>query len=484
MELDKLLYGIKCLEIFGVAPKNIDGIQFDSRKVRKNEIFVAVPGTQVDGHQYIDSTIKQGASVIICERIPEDLHEDVHYIKVSDSSYALGILASNFYDNPSQKLKLIGITGTNGKTSTVTMLFNLYRSLGYSVGLLSTVKNQIDNDEIAATHTTPDAIKINELMNEMVVAGCSYCFMEVSSHALAQNRTAGLTFAGGIFSNITHDHLDFHKTFAEYIKAKKIFFDNLPKEGFALINKDDKNGMVMVQNTKAKVKTYSIQTIADYRAKIIDNSFEGLHLEIDGNEIWVPLVGSFNAHNLLAVYGTAMELGSEKTEVLQSLSVIQTAEGRFDPIRSKEGIVGIIDYAHTPDALKNVLNTINDIRTGNEQLITVVGAGGNRDKTKRPEMAALASELSTRVILTSDNPRDEEPDDIIKDMEAGVSIEYKSRVISITNRREAIKTATALAQKGDIILLAGKGHEKYQEVKGIRHHFDDKEELSKLLNII
>lgn len=482
-ELNKILQGIQAIESFGKAPKTIAGIQFDSRKIGESDIFVAVPGTQVDGHKYIDSTIEKGASVIVCEDIPNQPQAGVYYLKVKSSSLALGVMASNFFDNPSKKLNLVGITGTNGKTSTVTILFNLYRSLGYSVGLLSTVKNKIDNEDISATHTTPDALKINELINEMVEVGCSYCFMEVSSHALVQNRTAGLDFAGGIFSNITHDHLDFHKTFAEYIKAKKIFFDNLSKDAFALINTDDKNGRVMVQNTKAKVKTYSLQTASDYKAKIIENSFEGLHLMMDENEIWVPLVGSFNAHNLLAAYGAAMELESDKTEVLRVLSTIETAEGRFEPMRSENGVVGIVDYAHTPDALKNVLNTINDIRTGNEQLITVVGAGGNRDKTKRPEMAALAAKLSTRLILTSDNPRNEDPETIIKDMEAGVSAEYKARVISITNRREAIKTATALAQKGDIILLAGKGHEKYQEVNGVRHHFDDKEVLNEFLNI-
>ncbi len=483
IELNNILKGVKIVESFGIAPKSISDIHFDSRKITKGNLFVAVLGTQVDGHQFIDSCIKNGASVIVCENIPKQLQANTHYIKVENSSHALGIMAANFYDNPSKKLKLVGITGTNGKTSTVTLLFNLYRSLGYSVGLLSTVENKIDNENIPATHTTPDAIKINELLNDMVEAGCGYCFMEISSHALVQNRISGLEFTGGIFSNITHDHLDFHKTFAEYIKAKKIFFDGLNKNAFALVNTDDKNGLVMVQNTKAKVKTYSLRNVSDYRAKIIENSFEGLHLIMDESEVWVPLVGSFNAHNLMAVYGAAMELGSDKEEVLKALSTIKTAEGRFEPMRSPDGKIAIVDYAHTPDAIKNVLNTINDIRTGNEQLITVVGAGGNRDKTKRPEMAALAAALSSRVILTSDNPRNEDPEAIINDMETGISTLLKNKVISITNRREAIKTACVLAQKGDIILVAGKGHEKYQEVNGVRHHFDDKEVLNEYLNI-
>jgi UDP-N-acetylmuramoyl-L-alanyl-D-glutamate--2,6-diaminopimelate ligase len=480
IELNKILKGLEIEETTGNPPAAISQIQFDSRKVEANDVFVAVKGTQVDGHKFIEACIQKGASVIVCEELPAKRGE-AYYIKVSDSSRALGIMASNFYDNPSKKLNLVGITGTNGKTSTVTMLFNLYRNLGYSTGLLSTVKNKIDDRDISATHTTPDAIQINKLMNEMVEAGCEYCFMEVSSHALVQNRVAGLKFKGAVFSNITHDHLDFHKTFKEYIRAKKLFFDNLDAEAFALINIDDKNGMVMVQNTAARIRTYSISTVSDYRAKIVENGFEGLHLILDGREIWVPLVGSFNAHNLLAVYGTAMELGSDKEEVLRILSSIETAEGRFEAIRSSGGKVAIVDYAHTPDALKNVLTTINDIRTGNEQLITVVGAGGNRDKTKRPEMAEIAAKMSNRVILTSDNPRDEEPEDIIADMEAGVPAELKSRVISIVNRREAIKTAVALAGKGDIIVVAGKGHEKYQEIKGVKHDFDDKQVINEFL---
>ena len=476
-----ILYKVDVVELIGDSDISINQIHFDSRKVKKGDLFVAVNGTQVDGHKFIEACIEAGAIVIVCEQLPENIESHITYIKVLDSGLALGQMASNFFDQPSSKLKLVGITGTNGKTSTVTMLFNLYRGLGYQVGMLSTVSNRIGDEEIKATHTTPDAIQLNALLQDMVEAGCDYCFMEVSSHAIVQHRTAGLDFAGGMFSNITHDHLDFHKTFKEYIKAKKAFFDGLSKESFALTNTDDKNGMTMLQNCAARKVTYGLNAMADYKARIIENGFNGLHLEINSKELYVPVVGKFNAYNILAVYGAAMELGADEMEVLQQLSMIQTAEGRFEYLKSDEGIFAIVDYAHTPDALKNVLATINDIRGGNEQLICVVGAGGDRDKTKRPEMAEIAAQMSSRVILTSDNPRTENPEDILNDMEVGISIDRKRITLRISDRKEAIRTAVALAQPGDIVLVAGKGHEKYQEINGVRHHFDDKEILNELL---
>ena len=479
--LTDILYKVNPIEIIGNSDITISQIQFDSRKVGANDVFVAVNGTQVDGHKFIDSCIKAGAKVIVCEQIPEQLIDGITYCKVSNSGLALGQMASNYFDQPSTKLKLVGITGTNGKTSTVTMLFNLFRSMGYQVGMLSTVSNRIGDQEIKATHTTPDAIQLNGLLQDMLDAGCDYCFMEVSSHAIVQDRTAGLDFDGGIFSNITHDHLDFHKTFNEYIKAKKGFFDHLKKEAFALTNIDDKNGMVMLQNCNAQKLSYGLNALADYKARIIENSFSGLHLEINNKELYVPVVGKFNAYNILAVYATAMQLGADEMEVLQELSKISTAEGRFEYLQSSDGIFAIVDYAHTPDALKNVLNTINDIRGGNEQLISVVGAGGDRDKTKRPEMAEIAADLSNRVILTSDNPRTENPEEILNDMEAGIPADRKRITLRISDRKEAIRTAVALAQAGDIVLVAGKGHEKYQEINGVRHHFDDKEILTELL---
>jgi len=479
--LADILYKVEAIEIVGDANISINAIHFDSRKIGKGDVFVAVKGTQVDGHKFINQCVDTGASAIVCEEIPEQRNTFTTYIKVENSSRALGQMASNYYEQPSSKLKLIGITGTNGKTSTVTMLFNLFSKLGYQVGMLSTVSNRIGNREIKATHTTPDAIQLNGLLNQMVESGCDFCFMEVSSHAIVQDRTAGLEFNGGIFSNITHDHLDFHKTFKEYIKAKKTFFDQLPKEAFALSNIDDKNGAVMLQNCKARKLTYGLNALADYKARIIENSFSGLHLELNNKELYVPVVGKFNAYNILAVYATAMELGADEMEILTALSTINTAEGRFEYIKSADGIIAIVDYAHTPDALKNVLNTINDIRGGNEQLITVVGAGGDRDKTKRPEMAEIAAELSSRVILTSDNPRTENPEEILNDMEAGIPVDRKRITLRISDRKEAIRTAVALAQAGDIVLVAGKGHEKYQEINGVRHHFDDKEILTELL---
>jgi len=480
-QINDILKGIEVLKIKEGKSLAFNQIHFDSRKVQADDMFVAVAGTQVDGHKYIDACIKQGASVIVCQQMPDELSIDCTYIHVKDSAKALGQLASNYYGNPSSQLKLIGITGTNGKTSTVTMLFNLFRSLGYHVGLLSTVDNRIDEKEIKATHTTPDAVQLNALLAEMVDAGCEYCFMEVSSHAIVQERISGLKFIGAIFSNITHDHLDFHKTFKEYIKAKKQFFDQLSADAFALVNADDKNAEIMLQNTKATKLTYAVSSMADYRARIIENAFSGLHLEINQKEVWVPLVGRFNAYNILSVYATAMELGADEMEVLQVLSQIKTAEGRFDFIQGNGGINAIVDYAHTPDALQNVLNTINDIRGGAGQLITVVGTGGDRDKSKRPEMARLAAEKSNRLILTSDNPRTEDPEMILDDMEVGITADRKRITLRISNRKEAIKTAVALAQGGDIILIAGKGHEKYQEVNGVRHHFDDKEIISELI---
>ncbi|MDL2314850.1 UDP-N-acetylmuramoyl-L-alanyl-D-glutamate--2,6-diaminopimelate ligase [Bacteroidales bacterium OttesenSCG-928-C19] len=476
--LNDILKGVEIQQIIGSADVMVESIAFDSRKVESNTLFIAQQGITVDGHQFIDMAIEKGASAIICQSLPENLKPNVTYIEVENSSSALGFIAGNYFDNPSHKLKLIGITGTNGKTTTVTLLHRLFSDLGFKVGMLSTIVNKIGNKEIPATHTTPDAIQLNQLLSEMVESGCEYVFMEVSSHAVAQQRIAGLKFFGGIFSNITHDHLDFHKTFDAYIKAKKAFFDNLDKDAFALVNKDDRNGMVMLQNTKAKKYTYSLQSMADFRCQIVDDSFQGLQLMIDGSEIWVKLVGRFNAYNLLSIYSVARLCGLEKIETLTELSKLNPAEGRFEYIQN-DNFTAIVDYAHTPDALKNVLQTINEIREGAGQLITVVGCGGDRDKTKRPEMAKIATELSDKVILTSDNPRTENPDAILDDMEKGIDPSGMRKVLRISNRAEAIKTACMLAQKSDIVLIAGKGHEKYQEINGVKHHFDDKEELVK-----
>jgi len=480
-KLIDLLNNSGIVQILGDIQLEIDNLSFDSRKIEANSLFIAIKGTQSDGHQYIAQTIEKGAIAVVCEDLPENPFPDTTYIKVENSSYALGEIASNFYGRPSEMLKLVGITGTNGKTTTVTLLFNLFRDLGYNTGLLSTISNRINETEIGSTHTTPDAIQLNALLKNMVEKGCSHCFMEVSSHSIIQNRIAGLKFSGAIFSNITHDHLDFHKTFAAYIKAKKQFFDHLAPEAFALTNVDDKNGKLMLQNTKAYKFTYSLQTIADFKCRIIENELNGLFLNIDGIEISTKLVGSFNAYNILAVYAAAILLKEDKIEVLRHLSNLNAAEGRFEYIQTKSKITAIVDYAHTPDALINVLKTIEAIRTKNEQLITVVGAGGNRDVSKRPLMAKIASEMSDRVILTSDNPRDENPEDILRQMEAGIDVLQKRKVLTIVNRKEAIKTACAMAKPGDIILVAGKGHEKYQEIKGIKHHFDDKEILTEFL---
>jgi UDP-N-acetylmuramoyl-L-alanyl-D-glutamate--2,6-diaminopimelate ligase len=475
--LSEILSGVPATELQGADDMKISTIVFDSRKVVPGSLFVAVRGTLVDGHDYIEQAVKDGAAAIICEDLPAHTIGEVAFIMVANSAVALGQIAANFYAHPSKKLKLIGVTGTNGKTTVATLLYQLFRDLGYKCGLLSTVENQINGQVIAATHTTPDQVELNSLLNDMVNQGCDYCFMEVSSHAIAQHRIEGLIFSGGIFTNLTHDHLDYHKTFDNYLKAKKTFFDTLPKSAFALTNIDDKNGNIMLQNSKAHKKTYALKSVADYKAKILENQFGGLLLQIDNEDVWFKMVGSFNAYNLLAVYGTAMLLDQDKTKVLTSLSKLKGAEGRFDYIISPNKVIGIVDYAHTPDAVQNVLSTIRDIRKGNEKVITIIGCGGDRDKTKRPVMAKVACQWSDKVILTSDNPRSEVPEQIIKDMEAGVGPSDQKKTISITDRREAIKTACHLAAPGDIILLAGKGHEKYQEIKGVRNHFDDKEEL-------
>jgi UDP-N-acetylmuramoyl-L-alanyl-D-glutamate--2,6-diaminopimelate ligase len=475
--LKDILYKAGIIEVIESTNVAITAITFDSRKVEKDSMFIAIRGTQSDGHNYIADTIAKGAIAILCEEFPDQINEKVTYIKVKDTSLAMGIIAANFYDNPSESIKLVGITGTNGKTTTATLLFTLFRKLGYKAGLLSTVKNQINNDVLSATHTTPDAIQLNALLRQMVDKGCTHCFMEVSSHAVVQNRIAGVKFTGAVFTNITHDHLDYHKTFDEYIRAKKKFFDLLPSDAFALVNRDDVNGEVMVQNTKALKRSYSLRAMADFKCKVVENQFSGLLLNIDNQEVWSKLIGSFNAYNLLCVYATAILLKEEKTNVLTTLSTLNAVEGRFQYVRNAAGVVGIVDYAHTPDALVNVLKTINDIRTGNEQVITIVGCGGDRDSAKRPLMAKIACDMSTRVILTSDNPRSEDPESIIRQMQQGVDAVNHKKTVSITDRFEAIKTACSLANPGDIILVAGKGHEKYQEIKGVKHPFDDMEVL-------
>ncbi len=483
-KLKDILYGVSLQQVIGSTDSAIHALAFDSRLVKSGTLFIAVKGTLSDGHQFIDKAIELGAVAVVCQEMPAQIQEGIHYIKVEDSAKALGIIASNFYDQPSTQLKLVGITGTNGKTTCATLLFQLFRALGYKTGLISTVQNQINEEIISSTHTTPNPIALNQLLRDMVDAGCDYCFMEVSSHAVAQHRIAGLEFTGGVFTNLSHDHLDFHKTFDAYIKAKKAFFDGLGKNAFALTNLDDKNGLVMLQNTGAHRKTYSLKQLSDYKAKIMENQFSGLLLNLDEEEVWFKMVGSFNAYNLLAVYGTAMLLDQDKLKVLTILSRLNGAEGRFDYMVADNGVIGIVDYAHTPDAVLNVLNTIQDIRKGNEQVITIIGCGGDRDKTKRPIMAQVACDWSTKVILTSDNPRTENPEQIISEMEAGVSPSNKKKTISITDRKEAIKTACHLAQPGDIILLAGKGHEKYQEINGVKQPFDDKEILSANLNLM
>ena len=482
--LSDILYKVKLEEIIGSTHVAISSIVFDSRKVKKDSLFVATKGAADDGHIYIQKAIELGAIAIVCEEIPKDKNDQITYVKVADSTYALGVMACNYFDNPSEKLKLVGITGTNGKTTTVTLLFNLFKSLGYSVGLLSTVQNKINNTVIPSTHTTPDAITLNELLFKMEEQGCEFVFMEVSSHAIVQNRIAGISFTGALFSNITHDHLDYHKTFDEYIKAKKEFFNLLPSTAFALTNRDDKNGMVMLQNTKANKYTYALKNIADYKCKIIESHLNGLLLNIDNHEVWVKLIGTFNAYNILSVYATAVLLKQDITSVLTALSNLNSVEGRFQYVKSPNGVIGIIDYAHTPDALKNVLETVKEIRSGSEQVITLLGCGGDRDSAKRPIMAAIACEYSNKVILTSDNPRTEDPEEILNQMQAGVNPVDVKKVLRITDRREAIKIACSFSSKGDIILIAGKGHEKYQEINGVKHDFDDLEILKETIKIL
>ncbi len=482
MKLQQLLNGVSILDHKGNMDIDVKGVNIDSRKVGKGDMFIAVKGTAVDGHVYIPKAIEQGASVIVCEKI-DDPVSGVGYLLVENTEQIVGQIATNFYGNPTEKLKLVGVTGTNGKTTIATVLYNMFRKMGHKVGLLSTVVNYIDGEAVATDHTTPDPVTLNELLAKMVDAGCEYAFMEVSSHSIVQNRIGGLKFVGGLFTNITRDHLDYHKTFENYLKAKKLFFDRLPKEAFAITNIDDKNGLVMTQNTQATVKTYSVQNAADFKAKIIECHFDGMLLEINGKEVNVQFIGRFNVSNLLAVYGAAVMLGKDVDDVLIALSAMKPVNGRFEALRSPKGFTAIVDYAHTPDALENVLNAIHGVLQGKGQVITVCGAGGNRDKGKRPLMAKEAIKQSDKVILTSDNPRDEEPEDILNDMLAAVTDEQAGKVLTIVDRRQAIKTACMMAQNGDVILVAGKGHEDYQIIKGVKHHFDDKEEIRKCFTI-
>lgn len=468
--------------VFGDTNVQVNSIQFDSRKLSLKDVFVALKGVTVDGHGFIEKAIESNVAVVVCERVPENKENGVTYVEVADSSEALAMMSANFYDNPSKKIKLIGVTGTNGKTTITSLLYELFMSLGKGVGLLSTVKIMINDREFKATHTTPDSLTINSYLAEMVDDGVEYCFMEVSSHGIHQNRTLGLDFVGGVFTNLSHDHLDYHETFAEYRDVKKRFFDQLSKDAFALTNIDDKNGNIMIQNTKAKKLSYALKTLGDYKAKILEKSFSGSLLTINGIEIWTKLIGNFNAYNVLAIYGVADLLGVDKLEILRGISELNSVSGRFQYVVSQERVTAIVDYAHTPDALKNVLETINGIRTGNENVITVVGCGGDRDKTKRPKMAHIASQLSSQAIFTSDNPRTEDPQVIIDEMEKGVSPENYKKTLSILDRKQAIKTAYKLATPGDIILIAGKGHENYQEVNGERRHFDDLEEIKMCFN--
>ena len=479
MKIKEILANCNLLDIVGNKDIDIFDLTFDSRQVKNGSLFFAVRGTQVDGHDYIEKAVEKGAAAIVCEKLPKKTAEGVTYVQVDNTAYVLGVAASNFFGNPSRKLKLVGVTGTNGKTTIATLLYRLFTDAGYACGLLSTIENIISHEVVPSTHTTPDPIELNALLHRMVESGCEYAFMEVSSHSVAQDRIAGLHFAGGIFTNLTHDHLDYHKTMANYRNAKKKFFDDLPDTAFALTNLDDKNGAVMLQNTRAKKLSYALKHDADFKGVVMESHFDGMMMKVNGTEVFTQLVGGFNASNLLAIYGAATALGFNKDELLVEISKLRGANGRFDMVHSENGIVGIVDYAHTPDALENVLTTINEVRCHKETLITIVGCGGNRDTTKRPEMAAVAVKLSDKVILTSDNPRNEDPDDIIRQMKAGIAAEDSHKVLSITNRHEAIRTGVALAKSGDIILVAGKGHENYQEINGIKNHFDDKEELSK-----
>ena len=480
MTLKELIKNIRPESITGDTGIEIKGVNIDSRRIADGHLFVAMKGTQVDGHAFIAKAISQGAAAILCEDMPEETSDSVTYVQVKSTEDAVGEVATQFYGDPSRKLKLVGVTGTNGKTTIATLLYNMFRKLGYKCGLLSTVCNYIEDERIPTTHTTPDPIELNQLLSRMVEAGCQYAFMECSSHAIAQKRIGGLRFAGGIFTNLTRDHLDYHKTFENYRNAKKAFFDGLPKGAFAITNADDKNGMVMVQNTKATVKTYSTQRMADFRAKILECHFGGMYLEIDGREVGVQFIGKFNVSNLLAVYGAALMLGEKAEDVLVAMSTLHSVSGRLDPVHSPEGYTAIVDYAHTPDALENVLKAIHEVLNGKGQVITVCGAGGNRDKGKRPLMAQEAVKQSDKVIITSDNPRFEDPQAIINDMLAGLDAKQMKKVVSIADRREAIRTACMMAKKGDVILVAGKGHENYQEICGVKHHFDDKEVLKEI----
>ena len=482
--LKDILYKVSVNAVYGDTNVKVAQVDFDSRKVVKDSLFVAQKGTSVDGHLYIDKAISLGATTIICEELPIRLEANITFIQVEDSNKTLAIIASNFYDNPSSKLKLIGVTGTNGKTTVASLLYQLFKKSGYKTGLLSTVQILVDTTVFNATHTTPDSVTINYYLHQMVLLGVDYCFMEVSSHGIHQKRTEGLEFAGGIFTNLSHDHLDYHVSFASYRDVKKSFFDSLPKTAFALTNLDDKNGNIMLQNTKARKRTYALKTLADYKAKIIEKSFSGTLISINDTEFWTKLIGNFNAYNLAAIIGVAYELGLEKLEILTIISQLESVSGRFEHLVSDNGVIAIVDYAHTPDALKNVLETINNIRTNNEKLITVIGCGGDRDKTKRPKMAHIASQLSTQAIFTSDNPRTENPDTILEEMEEGVSAENLKKIITISDRRQAIKTACKFSETGDILLIAGKGHENYQEISGERFHFDDLVEVKKYFNLL
>ena len=483
MKLEEIIKGINAVKIVGSTDINIISVEFDSRKVQEASLFVAVKGTQADGHAFIPQAIEKGAVAVVCEQLTEPLNKATTYIQVTDAAFALGKLASAFYNEPSKKLKLVGVTGTNGKTTIATALYRLFKQLGYKAGLISTIRYIINDNEVDASHTTPDALTIQKMLAQMVNEGCEFCFMEVSSHAVVQKRIAGLRFAGGIFTNLTHDHLDYHKSFKEYLDAKKEFFNAIPEDGFAITNNDDKNGKIMVQDTKASDITYGLKSMADYKARIIESHFDGTLFEFNGNEVWTVFIGEFNVYNLLAVIAASIELGENEQEVLKLVSALKPADGRFEYVKSNDGKVAIVDYAHTPDALENVLSTINKLRKGDERIITVFGAGGNRDKLKRPKMGKVAVENSDIVVVTSDNPRNEEADEIIKDIVAGIDKELVNKYISITDRKEAIKTAITLAKPGDIILVAGKGHETYQEVKGVRHHFDDKEIIKEFFNI-
>jgi len=482
--LKDILYKVSVNAVYGDTNVKVAQVDFDSRKIVKDSLFVAQKGTSVDGHLYIDKAISLGATTIICEQLPSYLEANITFIQVEDSNKTLAIIASNFYDNPSSKLKLIGVTGTNGKTTVASLLYQLFKKSGYKTGLLSTVQILVDTTVYKATHTTPNSVTINYYLHQMVLLGVDYCFMEVSSHGIHQKRTEGLEFAGGIFTNLSHDHLDYHVSFASYRDVKKSFFDSLPKTAFALTNLDDKNGNIMLQNTKARKRTYALKTLADYKAKIIEKSFSGTLISINGTEFWTKLIGNFNAYNLAAIIGVAYELDLEKIEILTIISQLESVSGRFEYLVSDNGVIAIVDYAHTPDALKNVLETINDIRTNNEKLITVIGCGGDRDKTKRPKMARIASQLSNQAIFTSDNPRTENPETILEEMEIGVSAENLKKIITISDRRQAIKTACKFSETGDILLIAGKGHENYQEIRGERFHFDDLVEVKKYFNLL